>query len=167
MRWRLQQGRGVISTAIGWFGGGGYSHIDVFTPAGMLRGSRSDVHVIGGVTYPAGYIDRPEHYDDSNISRYTVFSLDVTPAQEAMYWEFSDAQLGKPYDQRGILGFAAGKRNWRDPKAWYCSEEVQANCEYATIFRKLPDELWRVDPGDNAFEFVQCGASWLTTELLT
>jgi hypothetical protein len=161
MRWRLQQGKGVASWSIGWFGGGGYSHIDVFTPAGMLRGARSDVHK--GI--PAGYEDRPFDYDDGNLLYYTIVTLAVTPAQEAMYWEFSNAQLHKPYDKRGIAGFAFGKRNWRDPDSWYCSEEVQANCEYATIFRRVPDDLWRIDPGDNAFEFVQCGASFLTTDL--
>lgn len=160
MRWRIQQGKGLVSAGIGWFGGGGYSHIDVFTPAGFLRGSRSDIHL--GI--PAGYQDRPENYDDGNILRYTIFTLDVTPAQEAMYWEFSNRQLGKPYDKRGILGFTFGRRDWREPDSWYCSEEVQANCEYATIFRPLPPELWRVDPGDNAFEFIQAGASFQTTE---
>jgi hypothetical protein len=161
MRWRLQQGRGLVSTSIGWFGGGGYSHIDVFTPDGLLRGARADV--LAGI--PAGYQDRPADYDNANISRYTVFTLQVTPQQEKRYWEFSNQQLGKPYDKRGILGFAFGKRDWREEDSWYCSEEVQANCEYAGIFQPLPPELWRVDPGDNAFEFAQKGAAWQTTTL--
>jgi hypothetical protein len=159
VRWRLQQGRGFISRGIGWFGGG-YSHIDVYTPKGFLRGARSDV--LCGV--PAGYQDRPDNYD-KNISQYTIFSLPVSPAQEAMYWEFSDRQLGKPYDKRGIAGFALGYRDWRSPDSWYCSEEVQANAEYGGIFRPLPAELWRVDPADNAFQLCALGASWQTTRL--
>lgn len=161
MRWRIQQGRGLFSGAIGWFGGGGYSHIDVFTTDGQLRGARADE--LAGVK--SGYRDRPANYDDAHISRYTMFTLNVSPTQERRYWDFSNAQLGKPYDKRGIAGFAFGKRDWRDESAWYCSEEVQANCEYAGIFSPLPPELWRVDPGDNAFEFCQKGAAWETTQL--
>jgi hypothetical protein len=160
MRWRLQQGRGLASRAIGWFGGGGYSHIDVYTVDGNLRGARSDV--IDGV--PAGYQDRPDNYD-KNIARYTIFTLNVPAAVEARYWDFSRAQVGKPYDKRGIAGFALGYRDWRAPDSWYCSEEVQANCEYANIFKSLPAELWRVDPGDNAFQFCAIGAAWQTTVL--
>lgn len=164
MRWRLQQGRGFSSKLIGWFGGGGFSHIDVYTPAGLLRGARSDEHIINFVRYPAGYRDRPDNYD-TNISGYTIFSLDVSAAQEAMYWEFSNAQLGKPYDARGILAFALGERNWRDPDSWFCSEEVQANAEYAGIFPPLYEAASRVDPGDIAFELCALKARWQTVRL--
>ena len=165
MRWRLQQGRGPSSWAIGWFGGGGWSHIDVFTPEGKLRGARSDVW--GSV--PAGYRDRPDNYD-SNIVKYCVVSLLTTPAQEKAYWEFSDRCLGAPYDKRGILGFATGDRNFAskhdpdgDANPWFCSEQVQANCEYAKIFFPIGGDFQKVDPGDNYFEFAQRGAAFQTT----
>jgi hypothetical protein len=153
MRWSLVQGRGLSSTLIGWFGGGDYSHADVITPTGMLRGARSDI--IGGA-WKAGYYDREPFYDD--WVRQTIFELPTTVEQERLYWEFSDAQLGKPYDKRGILGFATGQRDWHDPTAWFCSEEIQANCEYAGIFPPLFENCWRVDPGDLAFQFCALGA---------
>jgi hypothetical protein len=161
MRFRLQQGRGFNSSLIGWFGGGGYSHIDVYTPEGYLRGARSDTW---GSVKP-GYWDRPDNYD-TNIIKYTIFTIPVTEAQEKLYWEFSNQCLGKPYDKRGILGFATGKRDWHDPNSWFCSEQVQANCQYATILKPIYEDAWKVDPGDNAFQFCQCsGVSWETTYL--
>lgn len=145
MQWSLVQGRGAGSTLIGWFGGGGYSHVDVITPSGLLRGARSDY--IGGAA--PGYQDRHPNYDD--WVRQTIFTLPTTDAQNKLYWEFSDEQLGKPYDKRGILGFATGKRDWHDPTAWFCSEEVAANAQYAGIFPEFFEDCWRVDPGDIAF----------------
>jgi hypothetical protein len=157
MQWQCVQGRGLSSALIGWFGGGGYSHIDVITPHGFLRGARSDVRK--GI--PAGYQDRPQFYDDWN--KRTVFTLSVTPEQEARYWEFSNAQLGKPYDKRGILQYASGQfRDWRAADSWFCSEEVAYNLEFAGICPPLYEDANRVDPGDCAFIFSALGAKWET-----
>jgi hypothetical protein len=147
MKWQLVQARGLSSSLIGWFGGGGYSHIDVITPSGLLRGARSDV--IGGA--PAGYHDRTPNYD--NWIRQTVFELPTSAEQDKKYWEFSDRQIGKPYDRRGILGFALGQRDWKSPDSWFCSEQVQINCQYAYILFPLFENCNRVDPGDIAFQF--------------
>ena len=155
MRWQLVQGLGISSKFIGWFGGGGYSHVDVITPTGALRGARSDI--IGGATKP-GYFDRVPFYD--RWIKRCIFTLAVDPAKEKRYWDFSNAQLGKPYDKRGILGFATGERDWHDPSAWFCSEEVYANCEHAEIFKHMPADAWKVDPGDLVFAFAQAGATW-------
>jgi hypothetical protein len=153
MQWSLVQGRGLSSQLIGWFGGGGYSHIDVLTPKGMLRGARSDI--IGGAPQ-AGYYDRHADYDD--WVRQTIYTLDTTVEQDRKYWEFSEAQLGKPYDRRGIVGFATGERDWHDPTKWFCSEEVCANGEYAGLWPGMFEACWRVDPGDMAFIFCALGA---------
>jgi hypothetical protein len=152
LQWQLVQGRGISSSLIGWFGGGGYSHIDVITPRGMLRGSRSDE--VGGA--PPGYEDRMRNYED--WTRQTIFTLSVTEQQASKYWEFSNRQLGKPYDKRGILGFATGQRDWHDEGQWFCSEEVCANGEYAGIWPGMFEACWRVDPGDMAFIFSALGA---------
>ena len=153
MQWSLVTGRGASSTLIGWFGGGGYSHIDVVTPKGLLRGARSDV--IGGAP-KEGYYDRYPDYDD--WVRQDIYTLSTTPEQERKYWEFSDQQLGKPYDKRGILGFATGNRDWHNPNQWFCSEEVAANAQFAGIFPDFFENCWRVDPGDVAFVLCALGA---------
>lgn len=157
MRWQLVQASGISSNLIGWFGGGGYSHVDVITPQGKLRGARSDI--IGGAHKP-GYYDRDWDYGKKQWVKRTIFTLDVDPIKEKRYWEFSERCIGAPYDKRGILGFATGRRDWHDPKAWFCSEQVQANSEFAAILNPTPDDVWKVDPGDLVFSFCQAGCTW-------
>lgn len=139
LTWQLVRGRATwyrpttwVSPIIGWFGDGYYTHIDVLTPQGMLRGARSDV--IQGI--PAGYQDRPQNYEE--WVRCTRFTLPVRATQYSAYWDFSDAQLHKPYDSFGLLKTFLLERNWRDDSKWWCSEEVAANGEFA--------RLWQVDP---------------------
>ena len=149
--WQLVRGREFSSRLIGWFGAGFYSHIDVITPAGDLRGARSDV--IQGI--PAGYEDRPQNYEQwAAATRYT---LSVPDWKYHLYWEFSDAQLHKPYDSRGLIKAFVFGRRWRDDDSWWCSEEVAANGEYARLWN-IPPEVKSVEPGDCAFLFVAAGA---------
>ena len=150
--WQLVRGAGLASRLIGWFGSGTYSHIDVITPQGALRGARSDV--LRGV--PPGYRDRPQGYE--TWVRQTRYNLDVTDDQYARYWDFSDRQLGKPYDSRGLVETFLIGREWRDDDAWWCSEEVAANMEYAWIMQALPPEVLAVEPKDCADYFVALGA---------
>jgi uncharacterized protein YycO len=142
--WRLQRGLSLTSTLIGWFGRGYYSHIDVVTPTGKLRGSRSDI--IAGVA--PGYRDRPYPYEEA--ARATLFTVTVADDQHAKYWDFSDRQLGVPYDTHGLFDTYILGRDWRDDGQWWCSEEVAANLEYAGIIDQLPDNLKSVSPGDCA-----------------
>ena len=155
LTWQLSLSSGLSSSAIAWFGGGGYSHIDVVTTDGWLRGARHDR--IGNK--PSGYFDRPPDYGNDVWIRRTLFALEITAAQYVAYWSFSRQQLGKPYDDRGIWGFALGKRDWREDDSWFCSEEVAANLEYAQLINPLFEGTNRVDPGDCAFIFCALGAS--------
>ncbi len=154
--WSLVLGHGFTSRLIAWFGGGGYSHIDVITPTGDYRGAHADV--IDEI--PAGFQNRPAHYQ--SWKRQTIYTLAVTPAQYRLYWAFSDGQLGKPYDTRGLVKtFVFGRADdWRADDSWWCSEEVAANCEYAGIIRPLPLDVTHVEPGDCAFFLTGAGATW-------
>jgi hypothetical protein len=147
----LVRGTAWTSRLIGYFGAGYYSHIDVLTTAGMLRGARSDWHA--GV--PPGYQDRPWGYED--WIKQTLYTIDVAPAQWDEYWKFSDAQLGKPYDKRGLVRTFVFGREWRDEDSWWCSEEVAANLEAAGVV-SIPPEVKAVEPGDCAFLFAGLGA---------
>lgn len=147
MRWVLWQERGLISKTISWFGGGAYCHIDVVTRDGWLRGSRSDHKG----RKPPGYFDRPPDYLDGLWVRKDTYTLDVPPAVERRYWDFSRACLGDAYDKRGILGLAIGARNWREPGQWFCSEQVAADWEYSGITPEMFQGANRVDPGDCGF----------------
>ncbi len=152
LTWQLVRGKGPSSWLIGFQGSGYYSHIDVLTPAGMLRGARSDW--IGNV--PPGYDDRPYGYEQWRTQ--TQYTVTVTDAQWAAYWAFSDAQLGKPYDKRGLVESFVLGRNWRDDDAWWCSEEVAVNMEKALIIPPLPSYIINVEPGDCAFLFMGLAA---------
>ncbi len=152
LTWQLVKGKGFSSWGIGYWGAGWYSHIDVLTPLGKLRGARSDV--IKGIK--AGYEDRPFDYETWRTQ--TQYTIMVTDAQWTAYWAFSDAQLGKPYDSRGLVETFVLGRNWRDDNAWWCSEEVAVNMEKAGIIPELPSYITSVEPGDCAFMFMGLGA---------
>jgi hypothetical protein len=147
LTWQLVRGRGFFSRTVGWFGAGYYSHIDVITPQNMLRGARSDV--LGGIR--AGYEDRPQAYERwAACTRYTI---EVPLGTWVKYWEFSDAQLHKPYDKHGLIDSFVFGRDWREDDSWWCSEEVAANGEYAGLW-VIPLEKKKVTPGDCADLFI-------------
>jgi hypothetical protein len=148
---QLVRGLTATSRVIGYFGAGFYSHIDVITPKGMLRGARSDV--IMGI--PAGCQDRPQDYE--KWATQTRYTLDLTPDQWGKYWEFSDRQIGKPYDKRGLVSAFVFGRDWRDDSMWWCSEWTAMNVEY-TGFWTIPPEITSVEPGDMAFLLTGAGA---------
>jgi hypothetical protein len=142
---------------IGFWGLGFYSHIDVLTPTGMLRGARSDW--IKGI--PPGYMDRP--YDYERWEAQTQFTLEVSEDQYDKYWRYSDKQLYKPYDFRGLIKTFVFGRNWRDDDSWWCSEEVAMNGEVAGIWT-LPEHVKNVEPGHCAF--LLAGKSAVIKEIL-
>ena len=151
LTWQLVRGLGRSSRLIGFFGAGFYSHIDVLTPTGMLRGARSDW--IGKV--PPGYQDRP--YDYEHWAAQTQYTIEVTDEQSDRYWFFSDNQLYKPYDSRGLIDTFVFGRDWRDDGSWWCSEEVAMNGEFAGIWT-VDKHMRSVEPGDCAFLFMGKGA---------
>lgn len=143
---QLVRGYSLISRTIGYWGAGYYGHIDTLTPAGTLRGARSDV--IQGI--PAGVHDRPANYERwAKCVRYTV---EVTDNQFAQFWAFSSMQLGKQYDTHGLVETFVLGRDWRDDNQWWCSELVAACLEASGVIVLAP-ELQKVTPGDCAFIF--------------
>ena len=101
---------------------------------------------------PAGYEDRPWAYGRATWATWTVFTTEVTDDEYELYWRFSDAQLHKPYDTRGLINTFVFGREWRDDSKWWCSEEVAANGEAAGLW-KVDPEIKNVEPGDCAFLF--------------
>jgi hypothetical protein len=151
--WSLVRAKGLISRSIGWFGAGYYSHIDVVTPEGALRGARSDRWA--GVD--PGYQDRPWAYAAPTWQAWTLYSSEVSDEQYERYWDFSDAKLGAPYDERSLLAaFLFGhKHKLRDRRSkWvgWCSQEVALNGEHAGLWA-IPPEVIDVTPGDCAYLF--------------
>lgn len=130
------------SEAIEWFSHGMWSHVDSLLPDGSLLGARDDE--VGGA--PAGVQIRPPGY--KNFARALRVDLAADDAMTARYYDFVRAQIGKPYDQRGILAFVAG-RDWRSPGAWFCSELVAAGLEACGFFAwPLAAPANRITPSD-------------------
>jgi hypothetical protein len=152
---RFVLGRDWTSSAIGWFSGGYFSHVDAIVPTQVgvgLLGSRMDV--VGG--QQPGVRIRPYPYE--SVRRQLVLSLPASPQQEKDWLAFLTAQLGKPYDKPAIWGFAFG-RDWRQPDSWFCSELQAAALEVCWIVKGLVFPPNKVTPAELAQIFDALGAT--------
>jgi len=125
----FSRGTDLGGKAIEWYGHGApFSHVDSVLSTGRLLGARSDVVSDA----PAGVQVRdPAYLGDEATLR---ISLVTDKAMEDAYYAFLQAQIGKPYDEGGILAFISG-RDWRTPDSWFCSELVAAALEQVGYFR--------------------------------
>ena len=117
------------SEAIKLFSRGWCSHVDVVMPDGCLLGARSDE--VGGA--PTGVQIRPQGYN--KWDQVEQIALQATPEQEKAFYDFLQAQLGKPYDKTAIIAFAF-ERDWTAPDSWFCSELAAAALVYCGWFPK-------------------------------
>lgn len=129
------------SRLIEWFDHGEYSHVDTVLPDGSLLGARDDV--IDGI--PTGVQIRPASYVEDEAK--CRVSIPCTSAQETAYYDFVQAQIGKPYDETAIAAFVVG-RNWRDPDSWFCSELVSAGLEAGWVVSPLSAPCNKIAPDD-------------------
>ena len=102
---------------------------------GRLLGARSD----GGVQI------RPPNYE--KFSRVERIVIAAPYYKERAYWDFLEAQVGKPYDKLAIVAFAVN-RDWSAPDAWFCDELVAAGLEQAEVVRQLAPSVNRLDVRD-------------------
>ncbi len=111
--------------------GAPYDHIDLVSKDGSYVGA----HLLGGVKI------NKRGYDAGQIKQEAFVHLPCTAEQADKFFEFLDAQVGKPYDPIQILYFWGpfASRNWHDPGAWSCSELGAAALEQAGILP--PNEL--------------------------
>lgn len=121
-----------------------FSHVDIVYPDGTLVGARNDTHRDWKGQWNTGVQRRPPDYADFNVRERIVVS--VTADEEAAIYDFVNLQIGKPYDTLAIEGFVAG-RDWRDPRAWFCSELVAAAFEHGALLTVLTPES-KVTPND-------------------
>lgn len=77
-----------------------------------------------------------------------ILRLNIPGMQEAFQWALS--QEGKPYDQRDILGFIAG-RDWgdHDGSKWICSELTASAFDKTTPLFARWTPLWHISPRDH------------------
>ena len=123
------------SAAIAWFTQGKFSHVDAVLPDDSLTGARSDVVHVNGETIPAGVQNRPKLY--AHWKYTTVLWIDVTNAQERLFYGFVQSQIGKPYDKADIWEIIVNgrDRDWQAVDSWICSELITVALEKALVFR--------------------------------
>lgn len=120
------------------------SHVEALTPDGFLLGAHAD----GGVAR------RPRDYD---VGQWTLELLVAVPAsadQQAAFWAFLAAQLGKPYDANAIKALAAGELSGMATladnagAAWICSALIAGALKAAGLVLATPSTLRLTTPRD-------------------
>jgi hypothetical protein len=114
---------GVTAEIIKLYQRGWPSHVDAVMPDGSLLGARIEN---GVAIRRAGYV---------KFVKTEQVRLEVSrdPRGDAAFYDFLRQQLGKPYDVKAIVAFAL-IRDWRDPRAWFCSELIAAALEHCGFF---------------------------------
>jgi uncharacterized protein YycO len=77
-----------------------------------------------------------------------VFQVAMTFQEEAAVRNFIAAQVGKPYDLRGVLHFASRRPEQpKDQTRWFCSELIYAAHAAAGVHLLQRIPAWKVYPG--------------------
>jgi len=150
------RGTGISSSAIAWFGGGIFSHVDGVLDNGRLLGARSDA--VGGAK--PGVWTRAPDYEKWKIKK--TFTLPCYKAQHDAFYRFAADQIGKPYDKNSIVGFFTGREvreDWRNPSAWFCAELWAAALEESLISGQIFLPVNKVCPNSLAFILSSMGAT--------
>jgi hypothetical protein len=117
------------------------SHVEAIKPDGSAYlGARAG----SGVQWA------PKGYDAKYHAVEQLIEVPATDAQTAEFWAFLEAQIGAPYDDDIIKGFAAGmllgQRDWHESGAWICSELQAAALEAAGVLRPFPQGKLYITP---------------------
>ena len=151
LRVRFVADRSLPSWAIGWFGGGIWSHMATYVTDSTVIDARSDV--IQGI--PAGVKVRPVSYLD-DYPKWLTLEIPCDALQLEACMSALRSQLDKPYDTRGIYNFATGSmddKNWQDLSAWFCdalaiwAQQVSGICPFLTLpaTRLTPSTAFLID----------------------
>ncbi len=116
------------------------SHVDALMPDGNFISSR----------FTDGVQIRPRDYDKNQFTRDQWFNIISTKEEEAKFYDFLKAQVGKPYDSLAIIAFLFS-RDWQAPDSWFCSELPAAALSACGLFPKtLAVGFNRITPRDLA-----------------
>ncbi len=84
--------------------------------------------------------------ETARVERYSIGGLSA--ADERAVLRFAEAQLGKPYDWPGVLGWGLRQRNWQQDDSWFCSELVAWAFLQAGHPLLRAEDAWRITPRD-------------------
>jgi hypothetical protein len=134
-------GAGIGSRLISWWGNGygGFSHVDALLVTESCLGARSDV--VGGQA--AGVRIRPAGYE--KWAKRRVATLDVSPAEYALWEGFLMEQLGMPYDKANIFGLITGSE-LVETGHWICSALQTAALQKVNRLPTLPVPPSQITP---------------------
>ena len=132
-------GAGAASQAIEWFSAGEVSHV----AAVMADGNYLDARLDKEGASAGGVQMRPA--SGEGVTEAVRYTIETSAAEEAAFWDFLHAQIGKPYDVTGILAFVAG-RDWHATDSWFCSELQAAALEAAGVVNPLYAAANKVTP---------------------
>ncbi len=132
----LYKGTSALSRLIRWRTWSDYSHAAwVFPDQSVIEAWK------GGVTHAPSIL--AGHAPDTEVH---LFTLDLTMDQRWAIQDFLIAQIGKPYDYAGILGFLTASKT-ENPARWFCSELLFTACKTAGIILLKRVPAWKVSPG--------------------
>lgn len=163
-------GSELSSKAIEWFGGGGWSHMANILPDGSVIDARNDIVKFNGHSFPTGVQHRPKGYLEAECGRWIELENPCTVFQAKAWEAHLWSQVGKPYDQIGILDFVTGSlkdRNWRDQSAWFCSELGVWALEKAGICSALAAPVFRIPPGEGLLISMALGGTVVASKGLS
>ena len=119
----------IGSRIIRYYSWSEFSHVDFVWPTDAYLGARLD----GGVRL------RPYNY--TKPAKQAFFGIELGKTKEREILGIAFAQIGKPYNWKGITGFALNE-DWQSGKSWFCSQLV-AHC-----FAAAGEPLLRVSHSD-------------------
>jgi uncharacterized protein YycO len=122
---------GPVSTFLRFFTWSQISHVDFVVPEGLLGAREMGVKI------------RP--FGSIKVTRDIIAYVVCTEDQAEQVLGFARAQIGKPYNWLGLLGFAV-RRDFPSKKRWFCSELVIAAFEMAGIRLLNIKDVDRVTP---------------------
>lgn len=150
---RAVQGGGVDSRLIE-FRCGWCSHVEAI--GRYTKSLTFGAQFFGGVGY--------RHQADKcyrHTRKVEVWHIPCTSDQRSRFWDFMDAQDGKPYDWKAIAGFAIGQRTWDEPNAWFCSELVMAALKESGIWQPQGQVyISRIDPDVAYLVWTSLAGAW-------
>jgi hypothetical protein len=112
---------------------------------------------------PAGVQLRPPGY--TTFHRCVILTVPVVDQQFADFWAAQHEKLGRPYDWRSIVAFAAPfglTRDWHEADSWICSEAVEDSLEKAKILSAFWLAPYKISPGLGAARVEVLPAVWST-----
>lgn len=124
-----------------------FSHVDLLVKCNGregLLGASNNPNAPVLVGNPCGVAVRPVDYQRFAIRHDAVIT--TTPAIKAAFEGFCLAQIGKPFDQLGLISFLSSnfERDWRSSNRWYCAEMLGRATEESNLmgYRYPANKYW-------------------------